>query len=321
MKIAIVGAGAVGAFHGAKLALAGHEVHFLLRSDYEIVRKRGYEIHDCGNVFPLRVLSHKSPDEIGVCDLVLIALKTTANAQFPRLLPPLVGAGTVVLTLQNGLGNVEALSELFGAKNVVGGLCYVTINRIAPGVIVNRGRTRLWLGEGDGTAPRERTRALAEMFCAAGLPAEAKPSLAETLWGKLCWNIPFNGLAIAGGNIACDALLAAPELVELSRKLMLEIQAAARALGIEISDKHLQKQFEVTAHCGDYLPSSLLDYRAGRDVEIESIWGEPLRRGNAAGVAMPHLETLYLLLRTLCAARKRAVAAEKAAKNTASPTA
>ncbi len=305
MKIAVVGAGAVGAYHGIRLAEAGHEVHFLLRSDYEIVRERGFELRDRGNVRVVPVRAHKTPEEIGACALVLIALKTTANAQFPRLLPPLVGAGTTLLTLQNGLGNVEALGALFGAENVVGGLCYVTINRIAPGVIANLGGTRLWLGEGDGGAPRERTFALVEMFSAAGMPAEAKTSLEETLWKKLCWNIPFNGLAIAGGNIACDALLASPELVELSLALMREIQAAARSRGCEISDDHLQKQFDVTARCGAYLPSSLLDFRAGREVEVESIWGEPLRRGKANGVAMPHLETLYLLLRALCSQRKK----------------
>lgn len=303
MKIAVVGAGAVGAYHGVRLARAGHEVHFLLRSDYEIVRERGFEIHDRGEKYVVPVHAHKSPEEIGACDLVLIALKTTANAQFPKLLPPLVGAGTTLLTLQNGLGNVEALGALFGAENVVGGLCYVTINRLAPGVIANLGGTRLWLGEGDGGAPRERTFSLVKTFCDAGMPAEAKNSLEETLWKKLCWNIPFNGLAIAGGDIACDALLASPELVELSWKLMREVQAAARSRGCEISDDHLQKQFDVTARCGAYLPSSLLDYRAGREVEIESIWGEPLRRGNANGIAMPHLETLYLLLKALCGKR------------------
>lgn len=305
MKIAVVGAGAVGAYHGVCLARAGHEVHFLLRSDYEVVRERGFEIRDRGKTFTVPVFAHKAPEEIGECDLVLIALKTTANSQFPVLLPSLVGSETTVLTLQNGLGNVEALGELFGAEKVVGGLCYVTINRVAPGVIANLGATRLWLGEGDGGLPRERTHALVKMFTDAGLPAEAKNSLEETLWKKLCWNIPFNGLAIAGGDIACDALLASPQLVELSRILMQEIQSAARSRGCEISDEHLQKQFDVTARCGAYLPSSLLDFRAGREVEIESIWGEPLRRGRANGVPMPHLETLYLLLKSLCEQRKK----------------
>ncbi len=301
MKIAIVGAGAIGAFYGVKLAQAGHDVRFLLRGDYDVVRERGFEIHDRGNVSRVRVSGHRSPEEIGPCELVFIALKTTANARYAELVSPLVGAGTRVLTVQNGLGNTERLGGLFGAENVLGGVCYATINRTAPGVVRTSGRTLLWLAESVGPA-RERTRELAALFSAAGLAAEAKDSLDETLWKKLCWNVPFNGLCIAGGNIDCAELVASPDLVELSWALMRELQSAARANGVEIPDAHLQKQLDVTVKCGAYLPSSLLDFRAKKPVEIESIWGEPLRRGNARGVPMPHLETLYRLLRKLCRA-------------------
>lgn len=299
MKIAIVGAGAIGAFYGVKLALAGHDVHFLLRSDYESVREKGFEVHDCGNLIRIAVNAHKSPEEIGVCDLVFVALKTTANAHYSELITPLVGADTRVLTVQNGLGNTEKLCELFGGEKVLGGICYATINRTAPGVIKTNGRTLLWIAEPAGE-PRVRTRELAALFSKAGLAAEVQTSLATMLWKKLCWNVPFNGLCIAGGNIDCARLMASPELVELSWALMRELQTAARAIGVEIPDEHLQKQVDVTVKCGAYLPSSLLDFRAGRPVEVESIWGEPLRAARAAGVAVPHLETLYWLLKTLC---------------------
>lgn len=299
MKIAIVGAGAIGTFYGVKLAQAGHDVRFLLRSDYEVVRKDGFEVHDCGNVFRVPVNAHKTPESIGVCDLVFVALKTTANAHYSDLIAPLVGAGTRILTVQNGLGNTEKLCELFGEQNVLGGICYATINRTAPGVVKTNGRTLLWIAEPEGL-PQERTRELAAMFTSAGLAAEAQDSLAAMLWKKLCWNVPFNGLCIAGGNIDCAQLMASPELIELSWALMRELQAAARAIGVEISDSHLQKQVDVTVKCGAYLPSSLLDFRAGRPVEVESIWGEPLRAARAAGVPVPHLETLYWLLKKLC---------------------
>lgn len=299
MKIAIVGAGAIGTFYGVKLAQAGHDVRFLLRSDYEVVRKNGFEVHDCGNVFRVPVNAHKTPESIGVCDLVFVALKTTANAHYSDLIAPLVGAGTRILTVQNGLGNTEKLCELFGTQNVLGGICYATINRTAPGVVKTNGRTLLWIAEPEGL-PQERTRELAAMFTSAGLAAEAQDSLAAMLWKKLCWNVPFNGLCIAGGNIDCAQLMASPELIELSWALMRELQAAARAIGVEISDSHLQKQVDVTVKCGAYLPSSLLDFRAGRPVEVESIWGEPLRAARAASVPVPHLETLYWLLKKLC---------------------
>src|SRR5690242_6349880 len=108
MKIAVVGCGAVGSFYGAKLARAGQDVYFLLRSDYDVVRRNGVLIRSPQGDFRARPACARSPQEIGGVDLVIIGLKTTANDQFPNLLPPLVSDKTAVLTLQNGLGNEEA---------------------------------------------------------------------------------------------------------------------------------------------------------------------------------------------------------------------
>src|SRR5712691_6367368 len=109
MKIAVVGCGAVGSFYGAKLAREGHQVHFLLRSDYEVVRRKGLNIHSPQGDFHVQPRCARAPEDIGTSDLVLIGLKTTANHEFPRLLPPLVGSATALLTLQNGLGNEDQL--------------------------------------------------------------------------------------------------------------------------------------------------------------------------------------------------------------------
>src|SRR5215471_250411 len=103
MKIAVVGAGAVGAWYAAKLALAGHEAHFVLRSDYEAVRESGYTLRDHGGesrLYPVN--AHRDASTVGACDLVLIGLKTTANADCEKLLAPLMGPQTTLLTLQNG---------------------------------------------------------------------------------------------------------------------------------------------------------------------------------------------------------------------------
>ena len=105
MKIAIVGPGAVGSYYGAKLARAGHEVHFLLRSDYEQVRRNGVHIISPEGDFNIRPKCARDPSEIGVCDLVLIALKATANEHLGTLVPPLAGPTSALLTLLNGLGN------------------------------------------------------------------------------------------------------------------------------------------------------------------------------------------------------------------------
>jgi 2-dehydropantoate 2-reductase len=112
MKIAVVGCGALGSFYGARLGLRGETVHFLLRSDYAAVRQHGVRIQSIDGDSHFHPHCAQLPEEIGVCDLVLIGLKTTANHEFGRLLPPLTGPQTLVVTLQNGLGNEKQLATL-----------------------------------------------------------------------------------------------------------------------------------------------------------------------------------------------------------------
>lgn len=134
-KIAIVGAGAVGCYYGGRLAQHGQDVHFLMRSDYEVVMRDGLHITSSLGDANLRVNAYQSATDIGPCDLVIIALKATSNVALIELIPPLLHEGTLLLTLQNGLGNEEFLAHHFGAHRVLGGLCFVCINRTAAGEI------------------------------------------------------------------------------------------------------------------------------------------------------------------------------------------
>src|SRR6266404_5716214 len=196
MKIAVVGCGAVGSFYGAKLARAGQDTHFLLRSDYDAVRRKGVFIHSPQGDFNVRPKCARSSEEIGVSDLVIIALKTTANDQFADLLPPLAGPATTVLTLQNGLGNEEDLGRLFAPEQIVSGLCFVCLNRLEPGVIHHIDHGQIILGEFQRW-PEPRTHDIATMFRGAGVPVKVTDNLSRTHWEKLVWNIPFNGLGVA----------------------------------------------------------------------------------------------------------------------------
>src|SRR5436190_12923028 len=159
MRIAVVGCGALGSFYGAKLCRAGQEVHFLLRSDYEVVRRKGVSIRSKEGDFKVRPKCAQTPEAIGPSDLVLVGLKTTANDQFSRLLPPLVGPSTAIVTLQNGLGNEEQLARLFPSEQILGGLCFVCLNRVAPGVVHHLDHGRIVLGE-FGRWPEPRTHEL-----------------------------------------------------------------------------------------------------------------------------------------------------------------
>ncbi len=319
MKIAVVGCGAVGSFYGAKLCRAGHDVHFLLRSDFDVVRQKGVTVRSVEGNFHVQPQGARTPEEIGGCDVVLIGLKTTANSQFPKLLPPLVGPHTAVVTLQNGLGNTEQLARLFSPEQILSGLCFVCLNRVEPGVIHHMDYGLIKLGEFQRLAG-PRTRKLAMMFQDAGVPCEATDDLAQAQWEKLVWNIPFNGLGVAGtagfeaftnppchwSPVTChsavlttDRLLAEPRWEKLVRELMLEVIRAARAFGHEIPDSLAEDRIARTRTMGAYKASTLLDFERGRPLELESMFFEPLRQAQSAGVPVPRLIALCAVLTAL----------------------
>jgi len=304
-RIAIVGAGAIGTFYGARLALAGADVHFFVRSGLAEMRAGGITLRESGGVQalpPARTAVYDSTAKIGPVDVAIITLKNTANDRLAALLPPLLGSQTIILTLQNGLGADELLASLFGRHRVVGGLAFIAAVREAPGEIRIYTPGYVTLGEFKGPAS-ERVRWLVALFQRAGVKCEAVDNLDEARWRKLVWNVPYNGLTIAAGGVPTDQILASPEWEREVRALIDEVVCAAAKFGYAISTDFITEQFAHTRRMGAYQPSSLVDYLAGRAVEIEAIWGEPLRRAQAAGVAMPHLGKLYGQLKELTAGR------------------
>ena len=303
--IAIIGSGAIGGFYGAMLARAGNDVRFLMRSDLATVRANGLRVRAPFGEFRLeRPTAAATTEELGPVDLVIVAWKTTSNRELPRVLPPLLHERTAVLTLQNGLGAEEEIAAIVGTERTLGGLCFVGINRTEPGLIVNPVEGAITLGE-FGRPASERLQEIVALFKEAGIKARATDNLAEERWKKLVWNVPFNGVTIAAGGITTDRVLADEGLRQLSRELMTEVLQGAAALGFTIPESYADFQMARTPPLGAYKPSSLLDWQAGRELEVESIWGEPVRRAAAAGRALPRMEMLYFLLRALAATNRR----------------
>lgn len=291
--IAVVGAGALGLYYGGRLARAGNDVVFLARSDRDVLRTSGITVKAPDGEFTLsQVKVAAAPEEIGPVDLVVITLKATANDQLARLLPPLLHERTVVLNLQNGLGVDEAVAAVVGAERTVGGLCFVCVNRIGAGVAECTMAGHVVAGEFSGPA-QARTRTLAELFVQAGVKMSVSDHLAEVRWRKLVWNVPFNGLAVTGGGITTEDILRSPQMEAEVWALMREVQAIAAAQGVVIPEAFVVDQVERTRPMGPYKPSTMIDYVAGKPLEVEPIWGEPLRRAKAAGVPTPRLEALY----------------------------
>ncbi len=301
-RIAVVGSGAIGGYYGAKLAYFGRDVHFLMRGDLRAVRRFGIRVRGKTENFRLaKVQCYNSTEEIGPCDLVLIALKATANEQLRTLIPPLLKEGTMLLTLQNGLGNEEFLARHFGAERIMGALCFVCLIRTAPGVIEQYGTGRIVLGE-YLRYPLPRTHDVSWEFKRCGVVCSVAENLRRERWRKLVWNIPFNGLSVVAGGLDTAAILADEKLRARVLALMDEVIAAANRCGFALPTAEALEQIRRTEKMGAYKPSTLIDFEAGKPLELEAIWGEPLRRASAAGAEMPQLKVLYDELREVAAA-------------------
>jgi len=316
VKIGVVGCGAVGSYYGAKLCRDGHETHFLLRSDYQVVKRRGIVVRSAEGDFTVRPRPAQFSDQIGVCDLVLVAIKNTANSELARLLPPLIGERTAVVSLQNGLGNEEIISRIAGVDKILGGLCFVCLNRVEPGVVQHIAHGQITLGEFQGW-PEPRTHDIASALRHSGVPCKVTTNLVRARWEKLVWNIPFNGLGVAsrsgfdsvisgklsgksaGKCLTTTELLENEQWYQLIRELMHEVIQAANAQGLEVPAELIDTMIDLTQSMGPYKASTVLDFEAGRPIELESIFLEPLRRAEAASVPVPHLRALCNLLSVL----------------------
>ena len=299
LRIGVIGSGAIGSYYGAKLVHGRSDVHFLMRGNLSEVRHAGIYVRGSGENFRVpNVNAYNSTDEIGLCDLVLIAVKATSNRDLVDLIPPLLHQETMLLTLQNGLGNEEFLAEHFGPERVLGGLCFIALKRISSVQVERFAHGDVVIGE-HVHAPQPRAHQVAAEFQRAGIKCEVTDNLARERWRKLVWNIPFNGLSILAGGIDTAAIIRDERLRKLTLELMAEVIGAANKCGYALPSDSWRELMQRSETMGAFKPSTLLDWQAGKPLEVEAIWGEPLRRARAAGSDMPRTDMLHALLTKL----------------------
>ncbi|MEO0852663.1 MAG: putative 2-dehydropantoate 2-reductase [Cyanobacteria bacterium J06648_11] len=306
---AILGTGALGGYYGARLQQAGFAVHFLLKSDYEHVRDRGLKVESvAGDIDLPEVNAYLNVSEMPPCDVAIVALKTTQNHVLPELLPPVVRPGTIVLTLQNGLGAEVEVAKALGAQvkrdrvPIVGGLCFICSNKVAPGHIrhLDYGRILLAAYE-DGYTPQGITPAIEQLaadYDRANIPYQLSHNLLMARWQKLVWNVPYNSLSVILDALTSD-MMACEATRSLSETLMGEVAADAAAYDVRIPEDFVQKMLDDTAEMKPYQTSMKLDFDAGRPLEVEAIVGNPVRAAQDAGVKVPQMEMLYRQLQFL----------------------
>ncbi|MEZ5421094.1 MAG: 2-dehydropantoate 2-reductase [Vicinamibacterales bacterium] len=301
MRIAIVGAGAVGGYFGARLARAGEQVAVVARGPHlAAIRRHGLQVQSpmLGD-FVARVAAEEAPDRIGPVDLVIFAVKTYDTAAALPLLEPLLGPDTAVLTLQNGVDSADQVAAAVGSDRVLGGTTYVATSVTAPGVISQTGTHRsVIFGEAFGPrrAVSDRVAAIADVMAPADIQVTPVPDARVPIWDKFVYLVPFAGFT-GGARLAIGPLWAQPHAREMFYAAAREVAAIAAAEGVAIS----ADRFETLAAYMDGIPATtrsslLVDLQQRRRIEVEALHGAAIRRARAHGLATPILSTLYAIL-------------------------
>lgn len=300
---AIIGTGALGGYYGAQLQRAGIEVHYLLRSDYDHVCQFGLVVESPdGDLILPQVNAYGDVTEMPACDVVVVALKTTQNHLLPQLLPPVLKPNGVVLVLQNGLGIEAGVAAVVGGDRVMGGLCFLCSNKVGPGHIRHLDYKKIEIGEydaeGSAKGVSDRMRAIAADFEQAGIPIALADDLVLARWKKLMWNIPFNGLSVVL-NATTHEMMLDDNARQLATDLMAEVVLGAAAENRHVPPDFLQAMLDHTAAMKPYRTSMKIDYDAARPLEVEAMYGNPLRAAQAANVELPKVMALYQQLKFL----------------------
>lgn len=305
LRIGIIGTGAIGGFYGLMLAKAGHDVHFLLRSEYQAVVANGLRLNSAvyGQLHLQSVQAWGDPAEMPPCDWLLVGAKTTSNAQLAPVITRLSRPGTRVVLLQNGLAVEEQLRPLLPDNlHLLGGLCFICTHRAAPGVIEHQALGAVNLGYHSGPARAGESLAIveesAELFRSAGLESVAMADLQQARWQKLVWNVPYNGLSVLLGA-GTTRLMANADSRALILELMREVVQGAAACGQVLPEGYPEKLLATTERMPDYLPSMYHDFQHKRPLELQAIYAAPLAAAAAAGCELPKMRMLHQALRFL----------------------
>lgn len=298
MKIAVVGVGGLGGYIGGRLAQSGQDVTFIARGQrLAALRENGLQVRNPDGEFVIRpVQATNNPADVGPVDLIIFCVKTYDVDTAAKPLLPLVGPGTALLPVQNGIAHLEQLRAILGNEVVLGGMAMINAHSPAPGVIERPGGPHfLEFGEIDGEVSA-RCTAIAQAIQATGIEAIVSPKIAERMWWKL--------VGVCGASVFC--LMRAnkgqvwdfAETRTLMHQILTEGVAVARAHGIALAPTLPDDMVKIAdTFPSQYKPSLLVDLEHGRRLEIEAWNGALVRYGQAAGVPTPVNAVIYACLK------------------------
>jgi 2-dehydropantoate 2-reductase len=319
MKIAIIGAGAIGGYVGVKLALAGEDVSFIVRgANLEAIRKNGMKLvmHDGSEHVAKDVKATNDYAAAGVQDLVILAMKAHQLEAVVDDVPKLIGPDTLIVTMQNGVpfwyfhrhGGALAgstvksvdpsgrIAAAIPAAQILGCVVYPASELIAPGVVRHIEGDRFPVGELDGSSS-ERVQRVADCFVKAGFKSPVLDNIRAEIWLKLWGNLTFNPISALAHATLVD-ICQYPPTRALAAAMMTEAQEVANKLGITFR-VGIDKRIGGAEKVGKHKTSMLQDIEAGRAPEIDALVGSVVELGRLTDTPTPHIDTVYALVKLL----------------------
>lgn len=302
MRIAVMGAGAVGGYLGAMLAQGGHNVSLIARGPHlTAIRHHGLRVIHHRGEFTAHCPATANPADAGPAELILLTVKTYQNPAAVPAMTPLVAPDTAILCLQNGIDSYLAPASAFGDAQVLAGAVYIEAALDAPGIARQTGDVvRVVFGELRPSHPA-RAQTIAAAFQSAGVPAEIAADTRAALWAKFLFIAAMAGVtSIARQTLA--QLMPRPEWRQVITACLREIEAAARANGVNLPpDIYAATLAYIENNLADLQASMHTDVMAGRPLELEALTGAVIRAGRAAAVPTPVNDVIYAMLKPLAA--------------------
>lgn len=301
IEIVIIGSGAVGSVYGGMLSLLPEtNVSILCRSDYDTVKQNGIKIESIWKNFifnPCQVIKNLQEYE-GIPDYIIVTLKVLPEINLTKILNSIHKSSVIVL-LQNGIGIEKKAKEEFPENDLLSCLAFTCINRISSGYVKHYDYGTLNLGAYGELKNNKSLFLLNDLFSKAGVPCSVSDDILSARWKKLVWNAPFNPISVLGGGIDTEQILKHPETLLLTEQVMKEVISISKADGHSVPDETVQRMIDMTLNMNPYKTSMLLDYEAGRPMEVEAILGNSVRIAKEYNLKVPHMETMYALLKIM----------------------
>jgi 2-dehydropantoate 2-reductase len=309
VKVAVVGAGAIGGWVAAELALAGIDVTVIARGEtLALIDSEGLRLTQAGATHCVAVATAETAAGLGVHDVVAIAVKAPALPELATELEPLIGPGTLIVPMLNGvpwwftdepLWSVDpdcAIADALPFEQVVGCVVHASCRREAPNHVQVVHADKLILGEPGGAASA-RVERLCRLFSNAAIRCEASDNVRRAIWYKLWGNATINPLSALTRSTA-DKLLGDESIRGLMAEAMDELAQVGAAIGCPIAES-AEDRMAVTARLGAFKSSMLQDVEAGRPIELEALLGAPREIARRVDVSTPQLDRIYAMTRLM----------------------